>query len=210
MSIAKRWCFTINNPTDQDKFWCDDEEENSKTFQYIIVQEEQGHEEETKHWQGFLILKDKKRLTWLKNHVNARAHWEVAKGTNEQARDYCRKDDTYTGGLRYEFGALPARAEIKKRDERLQDAAEELDLIKEAYKRPSDVSSLTLLCPGFVAAYKELTSDVLGPYRPDLKIITLIGPPACGKSFAIQKHFPFTDAAFVETMESGSNNHSAM
>lgn len=197
---AKRWCFTINNPIadetvdDNDRFWDNTPGSTSMeqmiNIEYLILQEERGEEEGTLHWQGFLILKKKHRLTWLKRHLNARAHWEVAKGTNEQARDYCRKDDTYTGGLRLELGKFPERAAAGKASERLERAAEELDLIKEAYKRPRDVPSMTLLQCGFIPAYKELTADILGPYRPELKIITMVGPPACGKSYCIQKHFP--------------------
>lgn len=191
---ATRWCFTINNPTDADKFWCVDGDEDHPNdllvnIQYFILQEERG-EEGTTHWQGFLILKERQRLAWMKRRINARAHWEVARGTNEQARDYCRKEDTYTGGLRKEFGQLPERAKAGKASERLEAAAAELDEIKEGYKRPRDVSSMTLLQCGFIPAYKELTADILGPYRPELKIITMVGPPACGKSYCIQKNFP--------------------
>ncbi|QFX66118.1 replication-associated protein [Camdisavirus lingis] len=182
--LAKRWCFTINNPTEEDKFW----EKNREQIQYIVIQEERG-ENGTLHWQGFMILKDKKRMTWLKNHFNERAHWEITRGTNEQARDYCKKEDTYTGGLRVEEGELPKR-EAPKANERLMMAADELDSIKETYKRPTEIPSLVLLQSGFIPAYKECTSDILGPYRPNLKIITMVGPPATGKSFCIQKYFP--------------------
>ena len=186
-SNAKRWCFTINNPTDDDKIWT-----NSDIMihiDYLILQEERG-EEGTLHYQGFLILKSRQRLQWLKTHINQRAHWEIARGTNEQCKNYCSKDDTYTGGIRYEYGSLPEKQFIKKRDERLQDACEELDIVKDGYKRPSDIPSITLLQAGFLPAYKELTADCLGPYRRDLKIITLIGPPGTGKSYAIQHFFP--------------------
>lgn len=183
---AKRWCFTINNPTDADKFWGDD---GHPELEYLVLQEERGAEG-TLHWQGFLILKKPQRLSWLKNKINERAHWEVAKGTPQQARDYCRKDDTYTGGLRVEIGQLPVRAEPGKASERLKAAAEELDCIKEGYKRPAEIDSYTLMQCGFIPAMKELTADILGPYRPELKIITMIGPPGTGKSWCIQKHFP--------------------
>nr|WCR62266.1 MAG: replication associated protein [ssDNA virus sp.] len=194
MSIAKRWCFTINNPTPEDYFfWVDGDQDHVSdvmtNFEYFIVQEEEG-EQGTRHLQGFFILKDKKRMEWIKRRCSQRMHLEVARGTNQQAADYCRKDDTYTGGLRWEMGSLPARAEVKKRDERLQDAAEQLDILKEGYKRPSEIPSMTLLQCGFIPAMKELTADVLGPWRPELKIITMVGPPATGKSYAIQKWFP--------------------
>lgn len=192
---AKRWCFTINNPQVEDEIQLlgtasDGPQADYNAIQYLIMQEERG-ENGTLHWQGFLILKERHTLSWLKERVDARAHWEIARGTNEQARDYCKKDETYTGGMRHEYGALPERAALPKRDERLQQACEELDILKEGYKRPSEIPSLTLMQCGFIPAMKELTADVLGPYRPELKIITLVGEPGTGKSYAIQHCFPF-------------------
>lgn len=191
MGGAKRWCFTINNPRDTDYFWVDLHANPvliDKEVQYLICQEERG-EEGTLHIQGFVIFKQELRLTQLKR-ICARAHWEVCRGTNAQASDYCKKDDTYTGGYRFCFGELPAKPAAKKADERRQEAAEELDLIKQGYKRPHEVPSMTLLQCGFLPAYKELTADILGPYRPNLQIITMVGPPGTGKSYQIQKHFP--------------------
>lgn len=159
-------------------------------IEYLVMQEEQGHGEGTTHWQGFLILKEKHRLTWLKKMINPRAHWEMARGTPKQCRDYCTKEDTRVeGGVFKEYGKFPER-EVKKKDERFTEACEELDTIKTAFKRPADIPAESLLQPCFIGAYKELTADVLGPYRPDLKIITMVGPPGTGKSYCIQKFFP--------------------
>lgn len=182
---AKHWCFTINNPEEEDQFWTAILDE----LQYIVVQEERG-ENGTTHYQGYLILKNKKSLAGMKR-LNPRAHWEVSRGTPTQASEYCKKDDTYTGGLRFEHGEIPKREAAKKASERLELAAEELDTIKRlGYKRPSEIPSLTLLQCGFVPAYNKLCADVLGPYRPELKIITMVGPPGTGKSHAIYKYFP--------------------
>ena len=49
---------------------------------------------------------------------------------------------------------------------------------------------MTLLQSGFMPAYNALTADVLGPYRPDLRIFTLVGPPGTGKSYAIHHFWP--------------------
>ena len=191
MSRAQRWCFTINNPTEADWFWRDLEEHGlvqDKEVKFFIVQLEKG-ENGTPHFQGYIIFKDRLRMSQLKK-INARAHWEVAKGTVEQNIAYCSKEDTYTGGLRYRWGSIPERAPVKKRDERLQDAAEELDALKVAYKRPAEIPSMTLMQCGFIPAMKELTADILGPYRPELRIITMVGPPGTGKSWCIQHFFP--------------------
>ena len=39
---SKRWCFTINNPTDDDKFWENDEQKEQ--LEYLIVQYEVGEQ----------------------------------------------------------------------------------------------------------------------------------------------------------------------
>ena len=57
---AKRWCFTINNPTDDDMFWEDAEQQEK--FDFLAVQYEVG-EQGTPHYQGFVILKRRNRLT---------------------------------------------------------------------------------------------------------------------------------------------------
>lgn len=211
---STRWCFTINNPNLEkltventntgnvyhDAFWenpADVVDLDNLGIRYLVVQLEKG-ESGTIHWQGFVIFKEQKRLSWLKNKLHRTAHWEIARGTNKQASDYCKKDDTYyPEGMphrthveaRYEWGELPQR-EVKKKDERLAEAADELDCIKQGYKRPAEIDSLTLMQCGFVPAYTLLTAEVLGPYRPNLKIITMIGPPGTGKSYAIQQYFP--------------------
>ena len=185
---GSRWCFTINNPRiPEDFFW--EDPNNQQQMTYVICQEEVG-EEGTRHIQGFLILKRTQRLSWLKN-LNPRAHWERARGTNQQASDYCNKDDTHPpDGYRFNYGEMPTR-EAPKRNVLLEAAIQEVDDMKEGgYKRPADISTLALLAPGFTSVHKLLNAACVGPYRPNFCVITMVGPPGCGKSFAAWKHFP--------------------
>ena len=130
--------------------------------------------------------KERNRVTWLKRNMNERAHWEKTRGTDKQAADYCRKDDTHVpGGLRFEHGKPPREKKDKE-----QDAEEMLEQIKAGYKRPTDIPAEILCTRNFISAYKLITTDVLGPFRPNLKIITLVGPPGCGKSYLINYLFP--------------------
>ena len=85
---------------------------------------------------------------------------------------------------------MPERVMPKKRNEMLADAAEVLENIKQDYQPPEKLKAMQLLFPQFIQAYKLVTESVLGPYRPDLRIITLVGPPGCGKSHSIEKYFP--------------------
>lgn len=78
------WVFTINNP-EGDKLpaeWPD--------VQYALWQKEQG-DKGTAHFQGYVAFKKRKELTWLKRHCSIRAHWELRKGSHDQAKHYNSK-----------------------------------------------------------------------------------------------------------------------
>lgn len=95
---GRRWCFTLNNYTDEEvvavKAWED--------TTYLVVGFEVGEDEGTPHLQGYVVWKTNKRLGALKR-LNARIHWELANGNNQQASLYCKKDGNF-----WEEGELPA------------------------------------------------------------------------------------------------------
>jgi len=107
MSLAKRWCFTINNPTNEESFllsiWGESigAEGEESDCSYLIFGRETGASG-TNHLQGYLELRKKKRLPYLKSFQwLSRAHFEVSRGTSQQASDYCKKDGDFQ-----EYGAL--------------------------------------------------------------------------------------------------------
>lgn len=69
---------------------------------YVVFQREIG-EQKTEHYQGYLELNRPCRITQLKKAIAEEIHWEIRRGTRNQARDYCRKEDTRVDGP-YEFG----------------------------------------------------------------------------------------------------------
>ena len=71
--------------------------EHEEQMDFIAVQYEVG-EMGTPHYQGFLILKRRNRLSWLKNNFSNRAHWEKTRGSDIEAYQYCIKDDTHPPG----------------------------------------------------------------------------------------------------------------
>ena len=87
---ARRWVFTLNNPDDATK----DIVKNYFTEEscvYAIVGNEVG-ESGTPHLQGFAHLREKKRFTALKKILPS-AHWERARGNDEQNQAYCSKQN---------------------------------------------------------------------------------------------------------------------
>lgn len=109
MSESRFWCFTLNNPTD-------DVEQSVVDFlssgdvTYGIFGRETG-DSGTPHLQGFVILHRSRRLSFLRRKFQA--HWtrRHAQSTNEQARDYCKKDGDFE-----EFGEYPTSRQGHRSD----------------------------------------------------------------------------------------------
>lgn len=112
-SSAKRWVFTLNNYTDDDCDFIEGLCYDDEYFEYLVYGKEVG-ESGTPHLQGFFVLNTKQRLTWLKTNISDTAHFEIARGTNQEASDYCKKvnqgDDVVPNEEVFEYGELPAEA----------------------------------------------------------------------------------------------------
>lgn len=211
---AKHWIGTVPKDDPEPRFW-----ENPNTLehiQYIKLQEEKGHGTTAyEHYQVYICLKDRKRLTWLKKHIHPRAHWEKKRGTIAEAIDYVSKEDTRVpDGLQFEYGERPkeqqeasheamAANRLREKDEVQLQAQDILDRLNNGEFIPwREIPVDVQMKPGFLMAYNKATRDMVGPMREDLKIITIIGPPGCGKSYAISKLFP-TAGRWIK----GNNGH---
>jgi len=96
---AKHYVFTLNNPLLSDADMLAALRDLSDHFSYCVFQREAG-DEGTVHLQGYVEFNKKLRITQiaaLLAPLNG-AHWEKRRGTRQQARDYCMKDDTRLEG----------------------------------------------------------------------------------------------------------------
>jgi len=89
---GKHWCFTLNNPTKEEK---EQIEIDFSTFCDKWVFGKETGENGTPHFQGYFELKIKDRFSGVKNKFGDRFHFEKMKGTIEQAVKYCIKDGDY-------------------------------------------------------------------------------------------------------------------
>lgn len=98
---CRGWCGTLNNYTDSDyegvvQFM-------NNTCNYGVVGKEVG-EQGTPHLQIHAEFKSEKSLRVLKK-VHTGIHWEMRKGSIDQAADYCKKDGDFVEiGTRGEQG----------------------------------------------------------------------------------------------------------
>ncbi len=99
---AKHWIVVLNNPRIGDV-------PNLKQFDYAVFGYEEGGEESTPHWQGFVSFKKRMRFAQVKM-VFPRAHVEVksTRSTFLEASAYCKKD-----GVWYEWGECPISQSIR-------------------------------------------------------------------------------------------------
>ena len=101
---TRAWCFTLNNPV-RDVPTPATEDPTQWGASYLVYQLEQG-ESGTPHFQGYLYFPSNRRLAALRR-LAPRAHFEPRRGTHDQARDYCRKDEGRLDGP-WEQGEPPA------------------------------------------------------------------------------------------------------
>lgn len=73
---------------------------------YIIYQREKCPTTDKLHWQGYVELHKSSRIPGIQKAIgDPKAHIQKRRGTQQQAADYCRKDDTCVGE-RVEWGTL--------------------------------------------------------------------------------------------------------
>lgn len=154
---SKRWCFTLNNPSDEDELRICSLIDN-ETVKYVCFGRERG-ESGTFHFQGFVIFTRNHRLRAVKQFIGDRAHLEPARGSSEQARDYCFKDGDYE-----EFGEFPSR-QGKRTD--LDDAIEWADAFMAEHKRPVSLADVASEFPKIAIKYPRFVEVLRARFQPE-------------------------------------------
>lgn len=106
-SPVKNWCFTINNPTEEDKTRLHGLRDNND-IKFVVFQLESG-DNGTPHYQGYLQLDKKKRLAQVKLYIGDRAHLEVARGSPDDNITYCTKQPRLDGPWTYGESTNPGK-----------------------------------------------------------------------------------------------------
>lgn len=139
---------------------------------YAIFQHEVG-EEGTPHIQGYLEFDKQQTMGGLKRLHNS-VHWEKRRGNQQQAVDYCSKEDTRVSGP-YEFG-------IKKQQGKRSD----LDAAKAVLDAGGDV--LDIADSDFTAYLKynkgfdRYKREITKARNWQMEVLVFWGPPGTGKT----------------------------
>lgn len=192
---TNRVCFTINNYELDDihKFLYYEPE----YIKYMVIGQEIG-ENGTPHLQGFIHLdKDPKKcgIKFWKAEIpgGQRAHFETARGTDEQNRQYCTKDGPWIeiGKPQQETNKYSLIYETVKRN--LQEAIEidiefgikhfnQLKAIHDEYNRPTMDNTLQELRPWQITAMEKLK------HQSDRQILFIVDIEGGKGKSALAKH----------------------
>jgi len=94
MARVRRWCFTLNNPQDDQQI--QDIWQQWSGLSFGVCQRERG-ESGTLHYQGYTEWNVSMRLGSVRRLLHT-AHWEPARGSADQNVVYCTKEDGRVDG----------------------------------------------------------------------------------------------------------------
>ena len=182
--MKRRFCLTINNPTQTDE---ELEEYTRKLehFGYYIFQREKGNKTGTEHIQMYLTFTSPKRFSTVKSYFPT-AHIEPAKGSGAQNRDYCSKSDTRVSGP-YEYGKFTDQGQRT-----------DIDDFKELVYSGVDEYTLSELMPKSYFKYHKLVPKLLqnkiihdhkDKRREDIQVVFIYGDSRSGKTSCILDKF---------------------
>lgn len=195
---GRNWCFTLNNPEQDELFHLDGLTARGEA-RFLIYQIERG-DSGTEHAQGYVEFLCVHRLGAVKNLIGRRCHVEVRRGSRAQAIDYCRKEDTRVKGP-FEFGSAPQPG--KRSD--LDDA---YGLIMEGEGFYDIAQALPSTCIRYARGIRELLAERdreerTKSLRLNLKCWILWGEPGSGKTRAVYDHFGLGSVYTLTTSASG-------
>lgn len=171
---SRHWVATINNPDGTDVV-------PTSELEYCIVANEIG-EQGTPHIQAYFIFK-KQKTRGAVSKLLPRAYLATAKGTPQQAAEYCKKDGEFE-----EFGVLPESKYKKSGDATMNRWKRNLELA-----RAGDVDSTDEdLQIRYYQNFKRIKQDH-PPLVPDLDDVCgewYYGLPRTGKSHAARERYP--------------------
>lgn len=177
------WCFTLNNPTDEEIESLQSLSSLNTDVTYLVFQLERG-ENNTMHIQGYVEFQRSIRLNKVKIMISRRCHLERRMGTALQASNYCKKEATRHLGP-WEYGEISTVSPGRRND--LNDIKQKIDA--GASERTLWNEHFGTMCRYHrgISMYKVLT---LTPRNFKTNVFIYWGQPGTGKSKHAAENYP--------------------
>lgn len=185
---AKRWCFTLNNYTEEDVQTLRTLGGDAGTH-YLVFGREVA-DSGTAHLQCFAIFDRRHTLAWCRTNISSRAHFEIARGSAAQASQYCKKDGDFE-----EFGNIPNRPAGRS----------DLHAVHQAIRDGQTASQIEESFPGPFIRYRTNILACIRERQPKrtwaMEVFVLWGRSGAGKTRTVFDEHGY-NAIYVHT---GSN-----
>lgn len=165
---ARNFCFTINNYTE-----LEEQEIRKWKCRYVIGGYEVG-ESGTPHIQGYIEFREPHKLGGLKK-LHSKAHWEIKRGTREEARKYCMKEGKYFEEGDWKSGGQGKRTDLKKIVTKLEEGERATEIIL------SDPETASRNLRWLEKAQEIIDKKQTKAFRK-VRTIVLTGKAGCGKT----------------------------
>lgn len=181
---ARRFCFTLNNPSDEHHLELVDLAVSCPTVRYLVYQVERAPTSGTEHIQGYIELRDPLRFKAIVDLLPAGAHVESARASAKQNVLYCTKADTRANGP-YEFGTPSFREQGRRSDllDTVAALAKSRSLLEAIDGDEAKEACYAKYSRG-LQALASLKGKALRPPQPIRKkrVVCLWGPTGTGKT----------------------------
>ena len=183
---SRNWLFTSYKTEENFDF------SENESVRYAIWQKEKCPTTNREHWQGYIEFNNGYRMAYVKNILrDGAAHLEQRRGTREQARDYCSKEESRLEGP-FIYGEFEKGGQGQRNDLRAQ-----AEIIKDIH-RENPKTSLQVIAerhPEFILKYARGVQTLLqnlpqATRTEETKCILIVGPPGTGKSTWVRNNYP--------------------
>lgn len=175
--MSTRWCFTVNNPGD----WVP---QFGDGMSYLVWQHEVGAEG-TEHIQGYVRWACKKRFSTMKK-LWPTAHFEKSKGSEEDNKKYCTKQETRKPGTE------PVELGTYEPEQGKQGRRSDLEAIATKIKAGVPIRTIAADHPSDFVRYHQGLKALAVEVRPrppterDINVLVFWGPTGVGKTHRIR------------------------
>ncbi len=173
---TKYICWTWNNPAKNPQEALE-ALSSMPGFTFVVFQEELS-ESGTPHYQGYSEFSTQKRYSVFRTALGVQPHCELRRGSQEQAIQYCTKEDTYVAG--------PWRAGEPTPSGGRAGARSDLSTFRDAVRDGATKRQLMDDYPEVIAKYPHFAHSVRNTYYKGVwkkrRVILLYGDPGAGKT----------------------------
>lgn len=194
---VRRWMFTLDfDPEAVPAF-------DEKVHHYLVYQVEIGRRSGFKHVQGYVEFFNPQRLSFLQKSFGRRAKYLVARGTGEECRMYCTKEDTRCSAPNsgpWEWGELlrqGQRSDLEDVKRRLDDGATMGAISREFFGQ---------FCRYNRGFEKYAMLNPIRRSRPP-HVIIMSGPTGVGKTRMAESRGAYTDVCWKPPYDGSGADH---